>query len=1136
MQNLTIKKLVFWAPVVAVMVLAASVAGGVFAQTAPSTAVQLSATSVVEGDAITVTMNFGSLEYDSDRATTDYIFRADVKDSEDGDADGCEERAGGYGLGIDRRINLVDEDPEVRRGTIPADCPAGDYTLRASISDADGAELASATAVFSVTAPSNDATLRSLALTGVNLQFDPETTGYTAVVANDVAETTVTPTVNDDGATYSVRLNGSTDGDEVIPLAVGSNAITVMVTAEDGETTKTYTVTVTRAKHRPATAKAETLSTDATLSALTLHLTDAHMTAVAIAPEFETGATAYTATVFADSVKITATATDADATLAVKIGATTFDDGAPALDFGDNTITVAVTAADGMTTSEYTLTVTRLDQIWSATVTVGENALGRGYSSAEIGIGGGSITDTAFTYGGVEYSVLGLGWVEALNTRGIYFSRIIPDDIRENWVVIIDGTRHDFAGKSALPIYHHETNAFIADGYQWTGDSWDLDHTFDAVLGSKNPPHDATLSTLALTHSEGTDVPLELATAPFARGPNSYHAVVDVGITQLNVIATVAGGATTEIVHGIGDTPAENGSITLEPDETTRITVTVTSRDGNATQTYIIRVARSQGGFIYYLLLPDEGGAPPPIKREDVPWLHTQAGPDTLSALELTGIPLVFDPATLDYAVSVGNAVERTTVMATPNDEGATYEVTLNGDADEDGTIELTVGENAVAIVVTAEDGETARTYTVTVTRAEPPTAAVKLSPKGPVTPGAEITVTMTFASLTFDADRTTTDYVFRADVVGASHCENQAGGYGLGVERYIYQVDEDPETRRGAISARCPVGDYAIEVTLTSPGDGLLASARASFSVAAPEPEEPTLSTDATLYSLALSDVNFGAFDPATATYAAAVGNDVAETTVAPAVNHAGATYAVKLDGVADEDEVIPLAVGENVITIVVTAEDGETAKTHTVTVTRAASNDAKLRRLTLTGVAFGPFAPATTDYTAEVGNAVAETAVTPTTNHEEATYVVQLDGVADADQTADLSVGKNAISVVVTAEDGETTLTYAVTVTRAEAPQDPTPDNPPDVPDKPIGEVTGTGQVRLDWNDVAGAESYDVRYFDDNWMELPTGGISIVFDGSGGHISRLKDWGRYYFSVRAVNGAGVSEWSEYNTMNSQE
>ena len=142
------------------------------AQDSPAVAVELSSTSVTEGTASTVTMSFFNLDEDSDRATTDYIFRADVVD-----ANGCEDQAGGYGLGVDRKINLVDEDPEVRRGTISAGCPAGDYTVRASISDANGVELASATAGFSVAAPeppaSTDAALSSLALSGVTLDFDP---------------------------------------------------------------------------------------------------------------------------------------------------------------------------------------------------------------------------------------------------------------------------------------------------------------------------------------------------------------------------------------------------------------------------------------------------------------------------------------------------------------------------------------------------------------------------------------------------------------------------------------------------------------------------------------------------------------------------------------------------------------------------------------------------------------------------------------------------------------------------------------------------------------------------------------------------------------------------------------------------
>ena len=114
------------------------------AQASPSVAVGLSSASVEEGAANAVTMSFSGLESDADTATKDYVFRADVKDSNDGDVDQCEDQANGYGLGVDRYMYQVDEDPEVRTGSVSADCPAGDYTLRASISSPDSVELASA--------------------------------------------------------------------------------------------------------------------------------------------------------------------------------------------------------------------------------------------------------------------------------------------------------------------------------------------------------------------------------------------------------------------------------------------------------------------------------------------------------------------------------------------------------------------------------------------------------------------------------------------------------------------------------------------------------------------------------------------------------------------------------------------------------------------------------------------------------------------------------------------------------------------------------------------------------------------------------------------------------------------------------
>ena len=94
---------------------------------------------------------------------------------------------------------------------------------------------------------STDATLSGLTLSGVDFgTFSSDTTLYTATVAYSVSQTTVTPTVNDSGAIYVIKLGGVTDADSTVSLSVGANVITIEVTAEDDTTTKTYTVTVTK--------------------------------------------------------------------------------------------------------------------------------------------------------------------------------------------------------------------------------------------------------------------------------------------------------------------------------------------------------------------------------------------------------------------------------------------------------------------------------------------------------------------------------------------------------------------------------------------------------------------------------------------------------------------------------------------------------------------------------------------------------------------------------------------------------------------------------------------------------------------------------------------------------------------------
>ncbi len=131
-----------------------------------------------------------------------------------------------------------------------------------------------------------------------------------------------------------------------------------------------------------------------------------------------------------------------------------------------------------------------------------------------------------------------------------------------------------------------------------------------------------------------------------------------------------------------------------------------------------------------------------------------------------------------------------------------------------------------------------------------------------------------------------------------------------------------------------------------------------------------------------------------------------------------------------------ITLDVGSNTITTVVTAQDGTTKSTYTVTVTRAApSTVSTLSDLALSSGTLTPtFAAGTTTYTASVPNATTSITVTPTVSDSTATVIVKLTPVAsgDASGAITLDVGSNTITTVVTAQDGSTS-TYTLTVTRA-------------------------------------------------------------------------------------------------------
>ena len=103
---------------------------------------------------------------------------------------------------------------------------------------------------FTTIARSTNANLSNLVLSDGtwNPSFSAGETNYTVSVGNSVLILVVTPTTADNKATIKVKGNTVTSeqASSSITLNVGSNTIPIVVTAEDGTTTKTYTITVIR--------------------------------------------------------------------------------------------------------------------------------------------------------------------------------------------------------------------------------------------------------------------------------------------------------------------------------------------------------------------------------------------------------------------------------------------------------------------------------------------------------------------------------------------------------------------------------------------------------------------------------------------------------------------------------------------------------------------------------------------------------------------------------------------------------------------------------------------------------------------------------------------------------------------------
>jgi hypothetical protein len=131
-------------------------------------------------------------------------------------------------------------------------------------------------------------------------------------------------------------------------------------------------------------------------------------------------------------------------------------------------------------------------------------------------------------------------------------------------------------------------------------------------------------------------------------------------------------------------------------------------------------------------------------------------------------------------------------------------------------------------------------------------------------------------------------------------------------------------------------------------------------------------------------------------------------------------------------------LATGDNTIDVVVTAEDGTTTRTYTLSIYRL-SDDATLASLSPTSANLVQmFQSNLFNYTATVGFLQTREQVTAAVTHANATLTINSNAAASGVESDDifLAVGQNTITVTVTAEDGIATQDYVIDVTRQDAP----------------------------------------------------------------------------------------------------
>ncbi|MCP1308102.1 OmpL47-type beta-barrel domain-containing protein [Paenibacillus tyrfis] len=457
--------------------------------------------------------------------------------------------------------------------TLADSLAVGTHAVKAQATDAAG-NTGPFSASHTFTVVSDNALLHTLQLSGVTLNetVTGTTYRYTAQVPYSVTATTVTAVPADGNASVLVLQDGEAVSGP-LRLRVGAQTITIQVKAQDGTTVQLYNVQVTRLP-----------SSEVQLSELTL----SH---AALAPEFQGGTTRYTATVTNDVYALTVRAKAVSSEASIRINGQSFASGEAILpvelQVGANSITVAVTAQDGVTTQSYTVMVHRKPS---------SNVLLNGLLLSE-----GTLSP-AFDSGIVHY--------EAAVEHGVTSMTVTASVYDRNALLTVNG-REAVSQQPSQPVELqvgvNRLTIMVTAQDRVSTQAYTVEVT-------RKPSTNAGLTGLRLT-----DAALSPA---FDSEITAYEANVGHSIDSTTVTASVYDPNARISINGKAALSGEaSAPIALQVGATT-IRITVTAPDGQTVRTYTVRVHReaapeqpsdsSSGGNA-------GGGGPAPAEEPKVP-------------------------------------------------------------------------------------------------------------------------------------------------------------------------------------------------------------------------------------------------------------------------------------------------------------------------------------------------------------------------------------------------------------------------------------------------------------------------------------------------------------------------------------